>query len=106
MDWMRTKVENIKYCICVVLLILLDSCVNREITIMTEDKITYPQVENADLSEVLYADKLIVSDSFLVVINRKAEPFFYIYMMLIPSCLKRNLVFREMDRKIFYFLFL
>ena len=56
MDWMRTKVENIKYCICVVLLILLDSCVNREITIMTEDKITYPQVENADLSEVLYAD--------------------------------------------------
>ena len=59
MDWMRTKVENIKYCICVVLLILLDSCVNREITIMTEDKITYPQVENADLSEVLYADKLI-----------------------------------------------
>ena len=79
MDWMRTKVENIKYCICVVLLILLDSCVNREITIMTEDKIAYPQVENADLSEVLYADKLIVSDSFLVVINRKAEPFFYIY---------------------------
>ena len=46
MDWMRTKVENIKYCICVVLLILLDSCVNREITIMTEDKITYPQVDH------------------------------------------------------------
>ena len=105
MDWMRTKVENIKYCICVVLLILLDSCVNREITIMTEDKITYPQVENADLSEVLYADKLIVSDSFLVVKTGR-QNLSFIYMMLIPSCLKRNLVFREMDRKIFYFLFL
>lgn len=68
-----------KYCICIVLLILLGSCVNRKITIITEDKIAYLQVENADLSEVLYADKLIVSDSFLVVINRKAEPFFYIY---------------------------
>lgn len=55
------------------------SCCNQQLNTITEDTKVLPAIEVVDLSEVLYADKLCVSDSCLVVINRKADPFFYIY---------------------------
>lgn len=65
--------------IYIALLFLLSCCNKQEIYTILEDKKTSPIVQETDISEILYPDKLGFSDSCLVVINRKSEPFFYIY---------------------------
>lgn len=61
------------------LLLLLAGCADRQPHTWAEDRITFPKVDSIEIPDVFFADKLTVSDSFLVVINRQPEPFFYVY---------------------------
>lgn len=68
--------KNVVY---IVLLLLLGGCHGQKVQTVVEDRVESPSVQKVPLSEVLYADRLGLADSFLLVINRMSEPHFYVF---------------------------